>query len=59
MLISNPLKKFLKNAPKVISNTSLTNMSKSGKCAYFRHAFANNFLKVHYLKTFSTDLKST
>ncbi len=42
-LISNPLKKLLKNAPKkVISKTSLTNMSKSEKSAYFRHIFANN-----------------
>ncbi len=54
MLISNPSKKIFKNAPKkVISKTSLTNMSKSGKSAYFRHVFANNCLK-----TFSTDLKS-
>ncbi len=28
---------------KVISKTSLTNMSKSEKSAYFRHIFANNF----------------
>ncbi len=41
----------------VISKTSLTNMSKSGKSAYFRHASANNFF-VHFFKTFSTDLKS-
>jgi hypothetical protein len=54
VLISNPVKKFLKNASKkVISKTSLTNMSKSGKSAYLCHIFANNFLK-----TFSTDLKS-
>jgi hypothetical protein len=39
MLISNLLKKLLQNAPK----TSLTNMSKSEKSAYFRHVFANNF----------------
>ncbi len=44
MLILNPLKKFLKNAPKkVISKTSLTNMSKSRKSAYFCHIFANIF----------------
>jgi hypothetical protein len=44
MLISNPLKKLSKNAPKkVISKTSLTNMSKSEKSAYFLHVFANNF----------------
>ena len=43
-LISNPLKKLLKNAhKKVISKISLTNMSKSEKSAYFRHIFANNF----------------
>jgi hypothetical protein len=34
------------------------NMSKSGKSSYFRHIFANNFFLVHFLKTFSTDLKS-
>jgi hypothetical protein len=34
MLISNPLKKFVKNAPKkVISKTSLMNMSKTRKSA--------------------------
>jgi hypothetical protein len=44
MLISNPLKNFFKNAlKKVISKTSLTNMSKRGKSAYFRHVFASNF----------------
>jgi hypothetical protein len=59
MLISNPLKKFLKNAPeKIITKTSLTNMSKSRKRAYFRHIFANNFLSAHFLKTLTTDLKS-
>jgi hypothetical protein len=36
MLISNVKKK-------VIRKLSLTNMSKSGKSAYFRHVFANNF----------------
>jgi hypothetical protein len=52
MLILIPLKKFLKNAPKkAISKTSLTNMSKSGNSAYFRHIF-------NFLKTFSTDLIS-
>jgi hypothetical protein len=44
MLISNPLKKLLKNAPKkVISKTSSIKMTKSEKSAYFRHVFANNF----------------
>ncbi len=47
-----------KNSQKVISKTSLTNMSKSGKSAYFRHIFANNFFLVNFLKTFSADLKS-
>jgi hypothetical protein len=48
-----------KNAPKkVISKTSLTNMSKSEKSAYFRHGFANNFFLVHFFKPFSTDSKS-
>ncbi len=57
--ISNPLKKCLKNnsQKKVISKTSLTNMSKRGKSAFFRHVFANNFFGT-FLKTFSTDLKS-
>jgi hypothetical protein len=39
---------------KVISKTSLTNMSKSEKSAFFRHVFANNFFLVHFVKTFST-----
>ena len=43
---------------KVTSKTSLTNISKSEKSAYFRHIFANNFFWVHFFKTFSTDLKS-
>jgi hypothetical protein len=42
---------------KVISKTSLTNISKSGKSA-FRHIFVNNFFLVHFLKTVSTNLKS-
>ncbi len=58
MLISNLMKKLVKNAPKnVISKTSLTNMSKSGKSAYFNHVFATNFFFT-FLKTFSVDLKS-
>ena len=48
-----------KCAKKVISKTSLTNMSKSEKSAFFRQVFANNFFSVHFFKTFSTDLKST
>ncbi len=43
---------------KVISKTSLKNMSKSEKSAFFRHVFANNLFLVHFFKTFSTDLKS-
>jgi hypothetical protein len=43
---------------KVISKTSLANMSKSEKSAFFRHVFANNFFLVHLFKTFSTDSKS-
>ncbi len=34
------------------------NMSKSGKSAYIRHIFSNNFFFVNFFKTFSTDLKS-
>jgi hypothetical protein len=46
MLISNPLTKFKKIASKNShKQTSWTNISKSGKSAYFRHVFANNFLK--------------
>jgi hypothetical protein len=53
MLISNPLKSFFKNAPKkVISKTSLLNMSKSGKSAYFRHVFVNTFFLVTVYKNF-------
>jgi hypothetical protein len=36
---------------KVTSKTSLTNMSKSEKSAYFRHVFASNFL-VHFSTLF-------
>jgi hypothetical protein len=43
---------------KVIIKTSLTNMSKSEKNAYFRYVFANNFFLVRFFKTFSTDSKS-
>ena len=43
---------------KLTSKKSLTNMSKSGKSAYFRHVFANNFFWVHFFNTFSTDSKS-
>jgi len=53
------VEKVLKNAQKkVISKTSLTNISKSGKSAHFRHLFAYNFVLVHLKKTFSTNLKS-
>jgi hypothetical protein len=51
-------KVFKKCTKKVINKTSLMNMSKSGKSAYFCHIFANNFFLVNFLKTFSTDLKS-
>ncbi len=53
------VEKLVKNAPKkVINKTSLTNMSKSEKSAFFRHVFANNFYLVNFFKTFSTDSKS-
>jgi hypothetical protein len=43
-LILNPFQNLSKNAhKKVISITSLTNLGKSEKSAYFRHIFANNF----------------
>jgi hypothetical protein len=52
MLITNLLKKFLQNAhKKVISKTSLTNMRKSGKSAYFRQIFANAFF-VNFVTNF-------
>jgi hypothetical protein len=37
---------------KVTSKTSLTNMSKSEKSAYFRHVFANNFFRFIFSKLF-------
>jgi|688.fasta_scaffold747073_1 uncharacterized membrane protein len=53
MPISNLKKKFLKNAPKkVISKTSLTNMSESEESAYFRPVFANNFILCIFKKLF-------
>jgi hypothetical protein len=36
----------------VTSKTSLTNMSKSEKSAYFRHVFAIGFFWVHFFGTF-------
>jgi hypothetical protein len=47
-LMMNPLKKFFNNAPR----KSLTNMTKSGESAYFRHVFANNFFWCNFLKLF-------
>jgi hypothetical protein len=35
---------------KVIRKTSLTNMSKSEKSAYFCHVFTNNFFCVHFFE---------
>jgi hypothetical protein len=53
MLISNLLKSFKKiNKKKVISKTSLANMSKSGKSAYFPHIFANNIFLGTFFKNF-------
>jgi hypothetical protein len=47
------LKKLLKNAlKKVISKTSLTNISKSEESAFFRHVFAKNFLGGIFSKLF-------
>jgi hypothetical protein len=47
------VEKVVKNAPKkVISITSLTNMSKSEKSAFFRHVFANNFFWCIFSKLF-------
>jgi hypothetical protein len=53
-LISNPLKKFEKNEEK--------NMTEICTFSTFTHVrqtcFAYNFFLVHFLKTFSTNLKS-
>ncbi len=43
---------------KKCTKTSVTNMSKSEKSAFFPHIFANNYFWVHFFKTFSTDSKS-
>jgi hypothetical protein len=37
---------------KVTSKTSLTNISKSEKRAYFRHVFANNFFLGAFFQNF-------
>ncbi len=58
ILIWPKKKNFLKKSKKVSSKTSLTNMSKSEKSAFFRHGFANNFFLKHFFNTFSTDSKS-
>ncbi len=48
------VEKVVKNAPKkVISKTSLTNMSESEKSAFFRHVFANNFFRYIFSKLFN------
>jgi hypothetical protein len=45
MLISNPLNNFFKNSlQKLISKTSLMNMSKSGKSAYYRGCLVRRFV---------------
>jgi hypothetical protein len=38
---------------KVISKTSLTDMSKSEKSAYFRHVYDNNFFNAFFLNFFN------
>ncbi len=50
-LILNPLKKLLK----MHQQNKFDEHEKSKKSAYFRHVFANNFLLVHFFKTFLTD----
>jgi hypothetical protein len=56
MLISQLKKCTIKKSYK---QNKFDEHEKSGKSAYFRNGFANNFLIfVHFLKTFSTDLKS-
>jgi hypothetical protein len=59
-LISNPLKKLLKNAPtkKLWAKQVWRTWVKVEKSAYFRHIFANNFFWVHFFRSFSTDSKS-
>jgi hypothetical protein len=47
--VENVLKKCTK---KVISKTSLINMSKSGKSTYLLHVFANNFFWYIFKKNF-------
>ncbi len=54
-LIFNPLKKLLKMHQKIVMRkTSLTNMSKSEKSAYFCHIFTNNFFCIfqHFFTQF-------
>jgi hypothetical protein len=59
MLISNLLKKFLKNAPKKVISKNVTEI-----CTFFtfthvrQTCFAYNFLSVHFLTTFSMESKS-
>jgi hypothetical protein len=52
-MISNPLKNLFKNTQKkVISKTSLTNMSKSEISVYFLHVFTNNFFFDAFFQNF-------
>ncbi len=46
------VEKVVKNA-QVINKTSLTNMIKSEKNAYFRHVFANNFFCAFFQTFFN------
>ncbi len=53
-LILNQLEKLSKVAhKKVISKTSLTNISKSEKSAYFRHVYANIFFGAFFQNFFN------
>ncbi len=51
-LISNPLKKFRKNAPKKIISKNVTEITHVRQTC-----FAYNFFCVHFFTTFSTDSK--
>ncbi len=53
MLISSPLKRFQKSAPKQsYKQTNLENMSESEKSAYLRHIYVNIFFHIDFFQLF-------
>ncbi len=53
MLISSPLKRFQKSAPKQsYKQTNLENMNESEKSAYLRHIYVITFFHIDFFQLF-------